>query len=208
MGGHSASMRPEPAVGANSADGAAERGHAQKTPCLHTPAPSFNEVYETYFDYVWRSARRLGAVEATLDDVVQDVFMAVHRRLGDFEGRSSIKTWLFGITLRVVRDHRRTARRKPTQPMLAEPEDIDGGTPHEAALRAQAARLLYDLLDGLDDDKREVFVLMELEQMTAPEVGNLLGLNVNTVYGRIRAARREFEQGVARLRAGIQRRQS
>jgi RNA polymerase sigma-70 factor (ECF subfamily) len=78
-------------------------------------ALSFALVYEQHFDFVWRSARRLGVAEASLDDVVQDVFVTVYRRLDAFEGRSSLKTWLFGIVRHTVRDLRRSARRKPTE---------------------------------------------------------------------------------------------
>src|SRR5262245_51753387 len=82
------------------------------------------EVYETQFDFVWRSARRLGVASLHVDDVVQEVFLVVFRRLAEFEGRSSLKTWLFGITRRVVRDHRRSARRKPAEPLGSlEPAD-------------------------------------------------------------------------------------
>src|SRR4051794_16597314 len=73
---------------------------------------TFEEVYEEHFSFVWRAARRLGAPAAAVDDVVQEVFLVVHRRLPEFAGRSSLKTWLFAIVLRVVRDHRRSLRRK------------------------------------------------------------------------------------------------
>src|SRR5882724_509457 len=71
--------------------------------------PGFSAIYDAYFDFVWRSLRRLGVPEATLDDAAQDVFVVVHRRLPEFEARSTVKTWLFGIVLRVVATHRRTA---------------------------------------------------------------------------------------------------
>lgn len=163
---------------------------------------SFEDVYHAQFAFVWRSARRLGVRDASLDDAVQEVFVVVHRRLADFEGRSSIKTWLFGITLRVVRDHRRSARRRDAG------SDIDPDTlratssgPADHAEKAEAVRLLHALLDELDDERREVFVMSELEQMTMPEIAEALGMNVNTAYARLRAARQEFEQALARHRA-------
>src|SRR5688500_20226670 len=75
-------------------------------------APPFEAVYEQLFDFVWRSARRLGVADAAVDDVVQETFLVVHRRLPGFEGRSTVKTWVFAIVLRVVSDWRRTQRRK------------------------------------------------------------------------------------------------
>jgi len=73
----------------------------------------FDAVYREHFAFVWRAAKRLGVGDGALDDVVQEVFVVVHRRLDGFEGRSSLKTWLFGIALRIVRDHRRAVRRRP-----------------------------------------------------------------------------------------------
>src|SRR5262249_38050380 len=92
-------------------------------PAPHSPAPREGSarghagrvVYEKYFAFVWRSVRRLGVGDSAVDDAVQEIFVVVHRRLADFEERASIKTWLYGIVLRVVRHHRRTLRRKPAQ---------------------------------------------------------------------------------------------
>lgn len=169
---------------------------------------TFEGVYEAHFPFVWRSVRRLlGTTHASIDDVVQEIFVVVHRRLGEFEGRSSVKTWLFGIALRVVRDHRKTQRRKnpplgPDHTNDAESvRDDDAHAPDETAAKAQAVRTLHALLEELDDEKREVFILAELEQMSAPEIADALAINLNTVYSRLRAARQDFEDGIARHRA-------
>jgi RNA polymerase sigma-70 factor (ECF subfamily) len=165
--------------------------------------PSFDDVYRDHFAFVWRSAKRLGARDASLDDVVQEVFVIVHRRLAAFEGRSSLKTWLFGITLRVVRDHRRSLGRKNREAGEMDPDTLRATTPgpSESIERTEAVRLLYALLDEMDDERREVFVMAELEQMTMPDIASTLGLNVNTAYARLRAARQSFEEGVARAKA-------
>jgi len=192
-----------------------DRGHAEAPP-VHalaltspraTSPPSFEAVYETYFDFVWRSARRLGVAEAAVDDVVQDTFLVVHRRLAEFEGRSSVKTWLFAILLRVVSDWRRTQRRKGGLASLdqvapgGEIEDPRARCPAAALEQAEAVRLLHRLLDELDEAKRTVFVLAELEGTTAPEISEMVGIPLNTVYSRLRAARLEFERALARHRA-------
>lgn len=171
----------------------------------HEIAPvvlSFSDVYHAHFPFVWRSAKRLGLRDASLDDAVQEVFVVVHRRLADFEGRSSLKTWLFGITLRVVRDHRRSARRRDAGSAI-DPDALHatGSTPAECAEKAEAVRLLHALLDELDDERREIFVMSELEQMPMPEIAEALGMNVNTAYARLRASRQDFEQALARHRA-------
>jgi RNA polymerase sigma-70 factor (ECF subfamily) len=169
-------------------------------------APSFDQVYDAHFQYLWRAVRRLGVDPCSVDDVVQDVFVVVHRRLAEFESRSTLRTWIYGIALRVVRDHRRTVRRKRLgAEHRADPEGLeaipDSRGPHEALAKVEAARLLDSILDGLADDKREVFVFAELEGMTVPEIAEVTGTNPNTIYSRLRAARREFDDAARRLRA-------
>jgi RNA polymerase sigma-70 factor (ECF subfamily) len=165
-------------------------------------ALDFEDVYRAQFSFVWRSAKRLGLRDASLDDAVQEVFVVVHRRLAEFEGRSSLRTWLFGITLRVVRDHRRADRRRdPGPPVDPDTLRATDSSPAESAEKAEALRLLHALLDELDDERREVFVMAELEQMAMPEIADALGINVNTAYARLRVARQEFEQALARHRA-------
>jgi RNA polymerase sigma-70 factor (ECF subfamily) len=160
----------------------------------------FEAVYEEYFDFVWRSLRRLGVLDASLDDAAQDVFIVVHNKLESFEARASVKTWLFGITLRVAARYRRTARRRDAGTLPDTIPDLYGPGPHEATAQAEAVRLLHALLDTLGDDRRAVFVMMELEQMSAPEVADALGVSLNTVYSRLRKARSEFESALARHR--------
>ncbi len=170
---------------------------------------SFDQVYEDHFSFVWRNVRGLGVAPSAVEDVVQDVFVVVHRRLGEYDDtRAQLRTWLFGILRRTVADHRRTKRRKPahfgTQEGDAEVDgltDLASAGPHESAARAEAVRALSTLLDALDDDKREVFVLAEVEQMSVPEIAQAIDVNVNTAYARLRAARKEFEEAVQRHRA-------
>jgi RNA polymerase sigma-70 factor, ECF subfamily len=162
----------------------------------------FETVYEEHFAFVWRTVRRLGVPERSVDDAVQDVFVVVHRRLRSFEGRSSVRTWLYGIARRVAHDHRRRVGRKERGEALPDGlADPAAPSPDREVARLEAARLLYSILEGLDDEKREVFVLAELEQMTVPEIAEATGVNLNTVYSRLRAARQAFEAGVARVRA-------
>jgi RNA polymerase sigma-70 factor (ECF subfamily) len=163
--------------------------------------PGFDAVYRDYFPFVWRSAKRLGAHEAALDDLVQEVFVIVHRRLADFAGRSALRTWLFGITLRVVRDHRRSLARK-SHPGSVEPDSLESGAsdPGEALEKAEAMRLLHSVLNELEDRRREVFVMSELEQLPIGDIAGLLGINVNAAYARVRVARQAFERALARRR--------
>lgn len=174
--------------------------------CEQLVVLDFDEVYREHFAFVWRSAKRLGVRDASIDDVVQEVFVIVHRRLRDFEGRSALTTWLFGITLRVVRDHKRSAARRPSGEGPSGPIDPDSlrtssPGPSDSMEKAEAVRLLHTLLDEMDDERREVFVMAELEQMPMPEIAVVVGANVNTCYARLRAARQAFEASLARHRA-------
>jgi RNA polymerase sigma-70 factor (ECF subfamily) len=162
----------------------------------------FPALYQAHFDFVWRSLRRLGVPESALDDAHQEVFLVAHRRLGQFQGRSAFKTWLFGILLNVVRRQRRTRRRDASHDPLPDTiVDTSRPGPLETAAKSEAARMLQAFLDGLDADKRAVFILVELEQMTAQEVAEATSTNVRTVYSRLRVARQQFEQAVVRFRA-------
>lgn len=160
-------------------------------------------LYDAHFDDVWRVLRRLGFRQPGIDDAVQDVFLVAHRRLPEFERRSSTRTWLIGIALRVAKDHRRTHARKGValDPLPEELPDRSSASPLDAAEKAEAARFLDQFLESLDEEKREAFVLAELEQLTAPEIAELVGANVNTVYSRLRNARERFERAIARRRA-------
>jgi RNA polymerase sigma-70 factor (ECF subfamily) len=182
----------------------APSGETEDAITAPTP-PTFDELYELYVDFIWRSVRRLGVSEGAVDDVVQQVFMVVHRRLPEFSHAASVRTWIFGILLRVVREHRRTLRRKSPHILWprTDPEtlaDDRDSAPDESTARAEAARLVQRWLDELDDDKREVFVLAELEQMTAKEIAEAIGANASTVYSRLRAARLDFEKAAERCR--------
>lgn len=166
-------------------------------------AGEFDAVYEQQFDLVWRTLRRLGVAHSALDDALQDVFLVVHRRLPQFEQRSSIRTWIFGITLRVASDYLRRGRRlqATTSDIDAELRDEGALDPLEQRARNEAVALLYAALAELDPDKRAAFVLAELEEMTLPEVALAVGANVNTVASRVKAGRRQFEAALRRLRA-------
>lgn len=152
--------------------------------------PTFDDLYASYFRFVWRSLRRLGVAEASLDDASQEVFVAVHRHLHEYVPRGSHKAWLFAIARRVASDQRRTVRRKGgLAPLHDNTEASPGDGPHESAARNQASRVVHEFLAQLTIEQREVFILSELEQMTAPEIAEALALNQNTVYTRVRTAR-------------------
>ncbi|HET6582199.1 MAG TPA: sigma-70 family RNA polymerase sigma factor [Nannocystaceae bacterium] len=155
-------------------------------------APAFAAIYREHYAFVWKSVRRLGIPDAEVDDVVQDVFVVVHRRLGDFEARSSMRTWLFGIAYRVVRDKRRSFAARIRREGEVEPARPPTA-PDQRIARHQAVGALDDLLARLDEDQRSTFVMAEMLHMSAPEIATLTEVKLNTVYSRLRRAREVFE---------------
>lgn len=153
-------------------------------------------VYRDHYRFVWRSLVHLGLSTATADDALQDVFLVVHRRLASFDG-PSIRNWLYGIARRIASEYRRGTRRA-VRPLNVMPDPDIHPEPAAMSSRLSAAWAVRRLLAELDDDKREVFVLTEVEGMTAMEIAEMLNLNVNTVSGRLRAARKRFARIIAR----------
>jgi len=149
--------------------------------------------------FVWRSLARLGVREEQLADATQDVFVVVHRRLADFEQRSSLKTWIFGIALRVASTVRRSHRRV-VEPLSEDLVDQRAEAPFEAAVRSEAVGLLYRALGELTDDQRAMFILVELEQMSVPEAAAAVNANLHTATSRLKTARRRFDEAVQRRR--------
>jgi RNA polymerase sigma-70 factor (ECF subfamily) len=169
---------------------------------------TFAAVYKANFAFVWRTVRRLGVAESAVDDVVQEVFLVVHRQLPGFRGDSSIRSWLFVIASRIARDARRTLRRKPAnlggRGRLADTIDLVADAepnPQDRVAAGEAVRTLHAVLDAMSEERREVFILAELEQMTVADIAAAVKENANTVYSRLRAARADFERAVARARA-------
>jgi RNA polymerase sigma-70 factor (ECF subfamily) len=179
----------------------------------HTPAddhvvtrraPDLASVYEAHFRYVWRCLRSLGVHDAQLDDALQDVFMVVQRRLAEFDGNAQLRTWLYAIALRIARKYRERLRKEPASldgERESHPELALTATGEGAALQNEQLALARAALEALSDEQREVFVLARVEQMSAPEIESVIGIPLNTVYSRLRAARLAFEAEVARLKS-------
>jgi RNA polymerase sigma-70 factor, ECF subfamily len=154
---------------------------------------SFDRLYESHFDFVYRCLRRLGVAAAQAEDAAQDTFMVLHRRLSDLRPEASERGFLFGIASNVARGYRRKQARTNTTELPDEGPPAQSATnPFEEAASAQAARTLDRFLALLDDDQRAVFVLVELEGLTVPEISAALDVKLNTVYSRLRLARERF----------------
>jgi RNA polymerase sigma-70 factor (ECF subfamily) len=171
-----------------------------------TPAqievPPFESIYAQYVNFVRLSARYFGITPPAMDDVVQEIFMVVHRKLATLRQPESLRSWIYGIVRRTVTDYHRAQRTRHASDLVlslyVETQQETQPTPLELTEQSEAAELLKTLLDEIDPRKREVLILVEAEGMTVPEISNGLEIPVDTVYTRLRAARIAFEAALRR----------
>jgi RNA polymerase sigma-70 factor (ECF subfamily) len=159
--------------------------------------PSLVELIDAQSSFVWRSLRQLGVSEADLPDQVQEVFLVVHRRGESFEGRNTVRSWIYGICRRIALAHRRRAHVRH-EALVASPEDR-GSAPRQhqqAELRDQLV-ILERALGQLSDEVREVFVLFEIEEIPMKEVAVTLGCPLQTAYSRLHVAREHVRRAFA-----------
>jgi RNA polymerase sigma-70 factor, ECF subfamily len=179
-----------------------------RVPLTGVEAPAdLESVYETCANYVWVSLQRLGVRRADLEDVSHDVFLIAHRRFNDFSGTVKVRSWLFGICLRVAANYRRRARFRYEQASGGMTQD-DGvvfsiapaaGRPDQQALRREAEGLARSILDSMDLAKRAVFLMFEIEGLSCQQIADELGVPIGTVYSRLHGARAFFEKRASQI---------
>ncbi|HMI89915.1 MAG TPA: sigma-70 family RNA polymerase sigma factor [Polyangiales bacterium] len=156
-------------------------------------------VIREHAAFVQRVLRHLGVASSQLDDASQEVFLVVCRQLDKFEGRSSLRTWLYGICRNVAAATRRGGHAREV--LAAEPPEVDQPPGQDAALwLKQAHAQLMRALESLDEGQRMVFVLYEIEELSMEEIAAALAAPVTTCYSRLYAAR-ERVQALLRRRA-------
>jgi RNA polymerase sigma-70 factor (ECF subfamily) len=151
--------------------------------------------------FVWRTLRRMGVGATDVEDVAQEVFLVVHRRLPDYDDRSGMRAWLYGICSRKASEHRRKAWVRREQTVAAAPEAIAPPEQPETMRRREAWAQLEAILGELDEKKRDVFVLFELEEMSLAEVAAAVGCPLQTAYSRLQSARALVQASIERLHA-------
>jgi RNA polymerase sigma-70 factor (ECF subfamily) len=161
---------------------------------------NFREVYDEHAAFVWRALRRLGVPDAHVRDAMQDVFLVMHRRLPEFDGRAKVTTWLFRVCFNTARDYRRRAhvRYEVVDTETVEQQADADGAALENLERRERQALVERALARLTLEQRAVFVLFELEDQTGEQIAETLMIPLGTVYSRLRLARAEFRKGIAR----------
>ena len=150
----------------------------------------FDAIYEREFEYVWRSLGRHGVPDADLADAVHEVFLVLYRRWNELDRSKSLRPWLFGVARRVAAGIR--AKRHE------DPSEVDPPAVEDPLVAKRD--LLWKALATLDDDRRAVVILHDLEGHTGAEIAAMLDLPVNTVHSRLRLARADLLAAVHKLR--------
>jgi RNA polymerase sigma-70 factor (ECF subfamily) len=157
-------------------------------------------MYEREFDYVWASLRRLGVHPRDLEDVAQDLFVRVHRHLDEYDPARPMRPWLFAFAVRSASDWRRLARHRREAPS-AEGDVANTSPPADELLeRARDRALVLRALEGIEIDRRAVFILHEFDGCRMKVIAEALGIPLFTGYSRLRVAREEFTAAVRKLR--------
>jgi RNA polymerase sigma-70 factor, ECF subfamily len=154
---------------------------------------TFHEIYESHFELSTCTLRRLGVRECDVDDVAQEVFLAVRGALEGSDRTRPLRPWLFGFVMRHAANYRRLARHRCQQQLGNE----DAPACSRMDARLDAKREVERVMRSLDESKRTVLALYDIEGLSAAEIASLLEIPANTVYSRIRVAREEFRERVA-----------
>ncbi|MEM9460714.1 MAG: RNA polymerase sigma factor [Myxococcota bacterium] len=174
----------------------AARSTATASGSTASPRLTLAGLYRAHAGFVWRVVRRMGVPEAAAEDVVQEVFLVVRRRLPDYQGRGAPTSWLYAIARGVAANYRRgEARAQRRLRVVSEP--APAASPEEVVGRADAVGQVRRFLATLEPDQREVFVLADIEGLSGPEIARALGINLNVGYSRLRLARRKFQRFLA-----------
>ena len=158
--------------------------------------PDTDSLYRMHMHRVARWVERLAGPSLDWEDIVHEVFVIAHQRIGGFRGDASITTWLFSITDKVVR--RRRFKERWRRWLSGSADETAGHLPSawpdplRVAERRQAAAIVYGVLDCLPERDRQILILCEIEGLTADEVGELLGIKPANARLRLHRAHRRF----------------
>lgn len=165
-------------------------------------APDTRRVFEEEFAWVLRTLQRFGVRPRDLEDVTHDVFVVFHARRAEYDPSRPLRPWLMGIAFRVASDYRRRAGHR--NELLQEPEDSADSdrSPEQATEQARARQLLLRAFEQVEAERLSVLLLHDIDEIAMPQIAEALGIPLNTAYSRLRLARRDLAQAVARMKGG------
>ncbi|MFC1610643.1 RNA polymerase sigma factor [Myxococcota bacterium] len=157
----------------------------------HDPT-AWRQLYQAHFDFVCGITRKLGTPPDEVEDVVQEVFLVVFRKLDSFqEGRFT--TWLYRICANIVSDrHRRRRRRQLLDTLRGWLGAAPKPSPEQQVEKAGAQQAVRQVLERMSPKKREVFTLFEIDGLSSEEISRCVGCPRATVRTRLFHARQEF----------------
>lgn len=158
---------------------------------------SFDALFEREVGYVHRTLLRLGVHARDVEDGVQEVFLAVHRKWAECDRSRPVRPWLFAFVHHYAANYRRLGRHRHAHEDAADLASAD--SPEQAVAQAQARALILRALDTLPDERRAIFVACDIDEMAPPEVARALEIPLGTVYSRLRTAREEVAHAARRL---------
>lgn len=164
------------------------------------------QIYRDHAADVSRWAQRLLGPGGDVDDVLHEVFLVAHRRLGEFRGEARITTWLYAITVRVVQDRRRKERVRRWFRLSRRHEDASApSTPLQVLEGRRAAELTYKILDTLPEADRSALILFELEGLTGEQIAAITGDALGTIWVRLHRARSRFRKAFEKAESAAER---
>jgi RNA polymerase sigma-70 factor, ECF subfamily len=155
------------------------------------------DAFQRELDYVHRTLRRLGTSPSEVDDLAQEVFLALHGCWTEYDASRPLRPYLFGIAFRIAASHHRKRKREVTFEIVEVSDSSPG--PDDAVASKQARALVLAALERIPLPRRAVLVMHDIDDVPVEDVARALGIPKFTVYSRLRKARRELEAAVRRL---------
>ncbi|MFT4623050.1 MAG: RNA polymerase sigma-70 factor (ECF subfamily) [Myxococcota bacterium] len=157
---------------------------------------NIGELFDQHAAYLVRVCIRLTGSRAAAEDIVQEVFITAHRRQGDLLPDSNLRTWLYRVAVNLIRHHHRSSGRygRFVDRYKVHESRVERPAPDVDIERMQRAQQVHACVQELSDKQREVFVLYELEGMAGQDISEVLGIKLNTVWSRLRLARKAFRE--------------
>jgi RNA polymerase sigma-70 factor, ECF subfamily len=166
------------------------------------PKPQFRALFEQELGYVYRSLKRLGCRPGDVEDLAQEIFVAVYAKLDTFDPSRPLRPWLFGFVARSAANYRRLARHRRERFDDVEVAE-NAASPESAALQNETRDLLMEALESVPFERRTALIMHDIDGFEAKEIADALTIPVNTVYSRVRLARDDLKKAVRRLRARL-----